>query len=43
MVENGRTYLKPENPAYKNIAIVEDTYFDGKVIANLSGLQRLNK
>lgn len=43
IVENGRTYLKPENPAYKNIAIVEDTYFDGKVVANLSALQRLNK
>ncbi len=33
---DGRAYLKPENPAYKNIPIFEDTIFDGKVILNLS-------
>lgn len=33
---DGRSYLKPENPAYKNIPIFEDTIFDGKVILNLS-------
>ncbi|MBU4339183.1 transcriptional repressor LexA [Patescibacteria group bacterium] len=33
---DGRSYLKPENPAYKNIPIFEDTIFDGKVIMNLS-------
>lgn len=43
IAENGRAYLKPENPAYKNIPIFEDTYFDGKVIANLSAVQRLNQ
>jgi len=43
VAENGRAYLKPENPAYKNIPIFEDTYFDGKVIANLSAVQRLNQ
>lgn len=35
---DGRSYLKPENPAYKNISIFEDTIFDGKVILNLSKL-----
>lgn len=34
--DDGRAYLKPENPKYKNLTIYEDTYFDGKVIANLS-------
>jgi len=43
IAENGRAYLKPENPAYKNIPIFEDTYFDGKVIANLSAVSRLNQ
>lgn len=33
---DGRAYLKPENPAYKNMPIFEDTMFDGKVILNLS-------
>lgn len=41
VAENKRAYLKPENPAYKNIPIFEDTYFDGKVIANLSTLKRI--
>lgn len=41
MAENKRAYLKPENPAFKNIPIFEDTYFDGKVIANLSTLKRI--
>ena len=40
VAENKKAYLKPENPAYKNIPIFEDTYFDGKVIANLSTLKR---
>lgn len=35
---DGRAYLKPENPAYKNIPIFEDTVFDGKVILNLSSI-----
>lgn len=33
--DSGRTYLKPENPACRNIAITHDTYFLGKMIANL--------
>ena len=37
---DGRAYLKPENPNYKIIPIFEDTYFDGKVIANLSVLNK---
>ncbi|MFA6485793.1 MAG: transcriptional repressor LexA [Candidatus Magasanikbacteria bacterium] len=41
VAENKRAYLKPENPAYKNIPIFEETYFDGKVIANLSTLKRM--
>ena len=41
VAENKKAYLKPENPAYKNIPIFEDTYFDGKVIANLSTLKRI--
>lgn len=40
---DGRAYLKPENPAYKNIPIFEETVFDGKVIANLSLINRLNQ
>lgn len=32
----GRTYLKPENPACRNIAITHDTYFLGKFIKNLN-------
>ncbi|MDO8513560.1 MAG: transcriptional repressor LexA [bacterium] len=34
--DNGRTYLKPENPACRNIAITHDTYFLGKYLNNLS-------
>lgn len=33
---DGRAYLKPENPAYKNIPIFEGTIFEGKIIYNLS-------
>jgi len=33
--DNGRTYLKPENPACRNIAITHDTYFLGKMIAKI--------
>ena len=38
--ENKRVYLKPENPAYKNIPFYDDLFLDGKVIANLSTLKR---
>ncbi len=34
--DNGRTYLKPENPACRIIPITHDTYFLGKYINNLS-------
>ena len=35
--EGGKRYLKPENPAYKNISIIPgEIHFDGKVILNLS-------
>ena len=37
---SGSTYLKPENPAYKDIPIFEETIFDGKVILNLSAINR---
>lgn len=43
VVDGGKTYLKPENPAYKIIPIYPETYFDGKVILNLSYLQKINK
>ena len=35
VVDGNRSYLKPENPAYKIIPIYPETYFDGKVVANL--------
>jgi repressor LexA len=35
--DNGRTYLKPENPACRIIPITHDTFFVGKMIANLTG------
>lgn len=35
IAKDGKTYLKPENPTCRNIAITEDTYFLGKMIANL--------
>ena len=35
IAKDGRTYLRPENPACVTIAITEDTYFLGKYIANL--------
>jgi len=35
IAKDGQTYLKPENPACRIIAITEDTYFLGKMIANL--------
>lgn len=35
IAKNNKTYLKPENPNYRIIAITEDTYFLGKMIANL--------
>lgn len=40
IAEEGRTYLKPENPAYKNIPIFEETIFEGKVISNLSKMNK---
>lgn len=41
IAENNKAYLKPENPAYKNIPFFQETHLDGKVIANLSTLKRL--
>jgi len=38
---NKKSYLKPENPAYKNIPFYQETFLDGKVVANLSTLKRL--
>jgi len=35
IAKDKKTYLKPENPACRIIAITEDTYFLGKMIANL--------
>ena len=37
---DGRAYLKPENPAYKIMPIFEDMIFEGKVITNLSLLNK---
>ncbi|MDZ7611551.1 MAG: transcriptional repressor LexA [Candidatus Moranbacteria bacterium] len=37
---DGRAYLKPENPAYPTMTIYEDTYFDGRVILNLTKLEK---
>ena len=39
---DGRAYLKPENPVYKNIPIFAETFFDGKVILNLSAMNKNN-
>ena len=39
---DGRAYLKPENPAYSNIPIFAETFFDGKVILNLSAMNKNN-
>jgi len=37
IVDGGKRYLKPENPAYQNITIIPDEiFFEGKVILNLS-------
>ena len=36
IAEEGRTYLRPENPSYKIIPIFEETIFEGKVVLNLS-------
>jgi repressor LexA len=35
IAKDGKVHLKPENPACRIIAITEDTYFLGKMIANL--------
>ncbi len=37
---DGRAYLKPENPKYSNLTIYEDTYFDGRVILNLTKVEK---
>ncbi len=37
---DGRAYLKPENPAYNNIPIYEEMVFEGKVILNLSEVDK---
>lgn len=37
--EDGKVYLKPENPKYKNIPIYSDTRLVGKVIKILSGYE----
>lgn len=36
----GRTYLKPENPAYDKILMYPETVFEGKVILNLSSINK---
>lgn len=35
IAKDSKTYLKPENPSCRIIAITEDTYFLGKMIKNL--------
>lgn len=35
VAKDGKIYLKPENPTCRIIAITDDTYFLGKMIANL--------
>lgn len=39
VAKDGRVYLKPENPAYKNIMISPETSLEGKVILNLSKIK----
>lgn len=39
VAENRKTYLKSENPAYKNIPIYEETIFEGRVMLNLSKIK----
>lgn len=41
--EDKKVYLKPENPAFRNIPFYDDLFLDGKVIANLTTLNRLRK
>lgn len=37
IAEGGKRYLKPENPAYRNMVIIPgEIHFEGKVILNLS-------
>lgn len=38
--EDRKVYLRPENPAYRNIPFYDDLFLDGKVIANLTTLKR---
>lgn len=39
IAENKKTYLKPENPKYKNIPIYPEMCFEGKVVLNLTKSQ----
>ena len=38
--DNGRSYLKPENPKYKNIPIYPETRLIGKVIGKIGGKRK---
>lgn len=42
VAEGGRTYLKPENPAYRNIPIYDETVFLGKVVGKLNSLREFD-
>lgn len=42
VAEGGRTYLKPENPAYRNIPIYDETVFLGKVVGKLNSLRKFD-
>lgn len=37
---SGRKYLRPENPNHKNLTINRNIYFDGKIILNLTKLEK---
>jgi DNA (cytosine-5)-methyltransferase 1 len=40
---SGKKYLRPENPSYKNLTIDRNTYFDGRIILNLTKLEKSYK
>lgn len=40
VAENKKTYLKPENPNYPVIPIYPETFFEGRVILNLSKIKK---
>ena len=42
IAEGKRTYLKPENPAYRNIPIYDETIFLGKVVGKLNSLRKFD-